>query len=213
MLYIKKGNEPKSLTKYRKEKFAYYDGFKEKDDIRKNLLKEQGYLCAYCMRRIDIKHMKIEHWYPEDLLSDSECLEYKNMLGACEGHIVGTSGCDDTCDTQKGSKIITINPQDEVTLNKIQYKSATGEIYSNDETIQKDLDKTLNLNSEKHSLKRNRKAMLNSAINEMCKLQKNGIWKKKNIEDMIAYYQSKDSEGKKKEYAGIVLWYLQKKSK
>ena len=33
------------------------------------------------------------------------------MLGACEGHIVGTSGCDDTCDTQKGSKIITINPE------------------------------------------------------------------------------------------------------
>ena len=46
MIYIKKGNEPDSLTKYRKKKFAYYDGYKDKDDIRKNLLEEQGYLCA-----------------------------------------------------------------------------------------------------------------------------------------------------------------------
>ena len=57
MLYIKKGREPESLIKYRKKKFAYYDGYDRKDDIRKNLLIEQGFLCAYCMRRIDIKNM------------------------------------------------------------------------------------------------------------------------------------------------------------
>ena len=86
MIYIKKGNEPDSLTKYRKKKFAYYDGYKDKDDIRKNLLEEQGYLCAYCMRRIDKKRMKIEHWYPEEHLTDIECLNYQNMLGVCLGH-------------------------------------------------------------------------------------------------------------------------------
>ena len=32
MIYIKKGKEPDSLTKYKKQKFAYYDGYKEKDD-------------------------------------------------------------------------------------------------------------------------------------------------------------------------------------
>ena len=41
MIYIKKGKEPASLTKYKKQKFAYYDGYKEKDDLRKMLLKEQ----------------------------------------------------------------------------------------------------------------------------------------------------------------------------
>jgi len=93
MLYIKKGHEPDSLTKYRKEKFAYYDGFKEKDDIRKYLLEEQGYLCAYCMRRIDMEHMKIEHWYPEDLLSDIECLDYKNMLGVNSRNLNTVNNC------------------------------------------------------------------------------------------------------------------------
>jgi len=37
MIYIKKGKEPASLTKYKKQKFAYYDGYKEKDDLRKML--------------------------------------------------------------------------------------------------------------------------------------------------------------------------------
>ena len=37
-----------------------------KDEIRKNLLEEQHYLCAYCMRRIEDNGRKtsIEHWYP-----------------------------------------------------------------------------------------------------------------------------------------------------
>ena len=110
MLYIKKEKEPESLTRYRKNKFAYFDGYKDKDDIRKKLLEEQGWLCAYCMRRIDIEHMKIEHWYPEDRLSDAERLEYNNMLGACLGHMDGTKGSDDTCDTHKENAVITVNP-------------------------------------------------------------------------------------------------------
>lgn len=44
------------------------------------------------MRRIDIEHMKIEHWFPENELSDIERLDYRNMLGSCEGHIDGTYG-------------------------------------------------------------------------------------------------------------------------
>ena len=90
MIYIKKGKEPASLTAYKKQKYVYFDGYDKKDDIREQLLKDQGYLCAYCMRRIDIKHMKIEHWYPENLLTDLETLDYKNMMGCCEGHIDGT---------------------------------------------------------------------------------------------------------------------------
>lgn len=211
MLYIKKKQEPASLTKYRKQKFSYFDGYPDKDDVRGQLLEEQGHLCAYCMRRIDKEHMKIEHWYPEDRLNDLERLDYKNMLGVCEGHLPGTKGTDDTCDTHKGNELIVVNPQDKTTLEKIQYSTATGEIFSEDEFIQKDLHITLNLNSEKHQLMRNCKETLNAAICEMRKLQQNGQWNRKFIESMLAFYQGADSAGKKKEYAGIVVWYLQKK--
>lgn len=211
MLHIQKKQEPASLTGYRKQQFAYYDGYPDKDDVREQLLEEQGHLCAYCMRRIDKEHMKIEHWYPEDRLSDLERLDYKNMLGACVGHILGTDGLDDTCDTRKGNKIIKVNPLDKSTLQKIQYRTATGEIFSDDEEIRKDLHITLNLNSEKHQLMRNRKETLDSAINEMSRLQQSGCWNRKLIENMLRLYQTADTDGKKKEYAGIVCWYLQKK--
>jgi TIGR02646 family protein len=213
MLFIRKGSEPDSLIKYRKEKFAYYDGYEKKDDIRKKLLEEQGYLCAYCMRRIDIKNMKIEHWYPEDRLSDVKKLEYSNMLGVCTGHIEGTKGVDDTCDTHKGNILITVSPLDMSTLSKIKYRTSTGEIYSEDKQIQKDLNDTLNLNSSKHLLSINRKTVLNTVIMEMSKMQKKGIWSRRVIESIKEQYEKMDITGKKKEYAGIVLWYLNKKLK
>lgn len=211
MLFIQKKQEPASLTRYRKQKFAYYDGYPDKDDIRKQLLEEQGHLCAYCMRRIDKDHMKIEHWYPEDRLTDNERLDYRNMLGACEGHKKDTKGSDDTCDTHKGNALIVVNPLDKLTIDKIQYRTATGEIYSEDVDIQKDLDITLNLNSEKHHLKKDRKAFYDAAIREMSKLRQKGTWNRKIVEDMMSFYQGTDAKGMKKEYAGIVVWYLQKK--
>ena len=213
MLYIKKGKEPESLMKYRKEKFAYYDGYPYKDDIREKLLEEQGHLCAYCMQRIDKEHMKIEHWYPEDKLTDVERLDYQNMLGVCIGHIDGTKEKDDICDTHKKNEIITVNPQDKITVNQIKYKTATGEIYSDNPEILEDLDRTLNLNCDKHLLKENRKAVLTSMIKELGKLQQKGIWSKKVLETMKSQYENTDLNGKKKEYAGIVLWYLEKKLK
>lgn len=213
MIYIKKGTEPESLTKYRKEKFAYYDGYKDKDDVREKLLEEQGYLCAYCMRRIDKEHMKIEHWYSEEKLSDVERLNYQNMLGACLGHIEGTKGSDDTCDTHKGKSLIKVNPLDKSTLVHIQYSSATGAIFADDEDVQQDIDKTLNLNAERHLLKENRKELLNTLITEMRKMQKQGTWNKKVLETTRARYESVDANGKKKEYAGIALWYLDKRIK
>lgn len=211
MLYIQKGREPRSLTRYRKQQFAYFDGYTDKDDIRNQLLEEQGFLCAYCMRRISIDKMKIEHWYPEDKLTDAERLDYGNMLAACEGHKEGTKGSDDTCDTHKANTEIKVNPTCKETLEKVMYKTSTGEIYSQDEDIQKDLNITLNLNSDKHMLKLNRKTTLDSAIIEMRRLQQNGSWSQSFVKNMLKQYQEKNSEGKKKEYAGIVVWYLQKK--
>lgn len=211
MLYIEKGKEPESLTKYRKEKFAHFNGFEKKDDIRKKLLEEQGCLCAYCMRRIDIEHMKIEHWYPEERLSDVETLDYYNMLGVCLGHMDGTKGTDDTCDTHKKNTVITVDPRDKATLAKVQYRTSTGEIYSDDILTQKDLNQTLNLNSDRHLLKMNRKAAFDSAIREMVKLQPEKTWNRKFVETVKAQYGKTDSNGKKKEFAGIVLWYLEKR--
>jgi hypothetical protein len=41
MKYIKKFNEPTSLTQFRALPGAYYDDYREKDELRKALIKEQ----------------------------------------------------------------------------------------------------------------------------------------------------------------------------
>ena len=98
-------------------------------------------------------------------------------------------------------------------MKKIKYRSATGEVYSEDEKIQEDLNRTLNLNSSKHMLMANRKAVLDTAIMELRKMQQKGIWNHKLMESVKAIYEGIDSDGKRKEYAGIVLWYLEKRLK
>lgn len=212
MIYIQKGKEPASLTAYKKQAHAYYDEC-NKDDIRENLLREQGYLCAYCMRRIEKEKMKIEHWDPEDNLTELERLDYSNMLGVCLGHMNGQKKKDDTCDTHKGNVRIIVDPRDSRTLSEIKYRSKSGEIYSENEDIQKDLNETLNLNSEGHRLPQNRKEKLNAVINEIAKTMPQGTWTKEKIRNLMIEYGKCNSEGKKTEYLGIIQWYLGKKMK
>lgn len=89
MRYIQKGKAPESLIQYAKNKNAYFDGYPDKDDVREQLLKEQGYLCGYCMKRLtSAKEVKIEHILPQSRLKDDprEVLDYKIMLGVCYGN-------------------------------------------------------------------------------------------------------------------------------
>ena len=72
--------------------------------------------------------MKIEHWDPEDNLTELERLDYSNMLGVCLGHMNGQKKKDDTCDTHKGNVRIIVDPRDSRTLSEIKYRSKSGEI-------------------------------------------------------------------------------------
>jgi uncharacterized protein (TIGR02646 family) len=92
MKYIHKevSNEPQSLKEFRSTPNSTYDDC-NKADIRKALLKEQGYLCAYCMSRISDKldkdarpKMTIEH-YDAQSTDEGGRLKYVNMLGVCRG--------------------------------------------------------------------------------------------------------------------------------
>lgn len=223
MIYIKKGNPPGSLILYRKQKHAYYGGYKEKDDIREQLLREQGYLCAYCMRRISKDQMKIEHWYPESHMTDDECLDYYNMLGCCPGHNDGEDGSKDTCDTRKGDIVIGIDPRKPEHISRIDYESKSGKITSDEQemkvnfvsadgrafsditTFKKDLTVTLNLNSPAHHLPENRKQALDTLKDVLIKKKKQGQWNQAMLNKLIQKYSTPDENGHLPEYAGIML--------
>ena len=156
MKRIVKGNEPTSLTEHRAAQHSSFANL-NKTDVRASLLAEQGHLCCYCMKRIpetnETPGSKIEHFLCQDDHRQEE-LNYNNMLLACLGN-EGFPHRLQTCDSYKGNKPLAITPSSNGRNieDLINYK-ANGEIYSNNEQLNEELDSVLNLNMQ--TLKENR---------------------------------------------------------
>lgn len=206
MILIKKKRIPSSLVEYKRTINASFDNLPRevKDRLRTSLLKEQGYICAYCMKKLedDSSKVKIEHYVARN---EENELEYKNLLAVCKGN-EGEAFEKQTCDTRKGNKEIKINPQVNSDILTIRYTS-NGEIKSNNSDYQRDFDETLNLN-DIFGLVESRKEALNSLKRKLSKS------KTHLTEDTIRRIYLRYSEAEIKEaYVGILLWYLQKKMK
>lgn len=208
MKFIEKKHEPETLARYRREMYASYDGFGEKDELRQILAEEQGYLCCYCMGRIEPhpQRMKIEHHVPQSLDS-SRALDYRNLLGACKGG-EGERLEMQHCDTRKADQTLHIDPTDRSCEQKIRYNLGSGEVYSNDVTVQHDLDSILNLNLPR--LVRNRRNVLNDALAEM-EQRHPGTWTVAFIEKERERWMARNVHGKYAEYCVVVLNYLDRK--
>src|SRR5262245_46228426 len=100
MRTIEKGREPQSLRLHRKSGGKYED-YKKVDQLRNALLKDQGYICCYCMGRITAQTMKNEHWASQ---SDNEesTVDWNNLMGACKGGD-GERRAIRHCDTARGN--------------------------------------------------------------------------------------------------------------
>ena len=205
MVYIKKGVEPHSLTEFRKSTpNASYDELPTdvKNDIRKCLLIKQGYICAYCMGRIGPDSTTIEHFIPQSTDSSRD-LEYGNMLGVCPGN-VGNPYKMQTCGCHRRDTKLTINPHIRTYIDTIRY-TPNGEITSTVPAIKLDMNKTLNLNIK--LLVQNRKDALDKLKEGLLKRKDTGTWK------LLAekYIAKLNNAEKKRQYYGILLWYLQSK--
>ena len=92
MKQIFKQPEPQKLTDWKDQSNAdwqpAYDDLRgeEKDAVKQSLLREQGYLCCYCERRLRDGDSHIEHFRPQnDPLCDP--LNYSNLLCSCQNKI------------------------------------------------------------------------------------------------------------------------------
>lgn len=218
MRFIRKGEEPESLTQYKKESNAYFDGYDKKDDVRERLMEEQGFLCGYCMRRIkNIDDVKIEHLIPQSVLKEEpyRALDYRIMLGVCYGNEKKGRGkkCL-TCDAHRGNDDLAVNPFDENMIGQIEYDSE-GYITSDNDDIRKSLQETLNLNYNGPDayLPQNRQAALQACKEKLRSIQKERLWTRKNLERILKTYENKDGKGRYIPYSGIVIWYIKKRLK
>lgn len=204
MRKIDKGREPASWTRYRQTPGAVYE---PSEDLRESLLKEQGFICAYCMRRIPtkdsnsnetsrIEHILCRQKYPE------RQLDYRNMVICCPGAVDGNFHCDKS----KDNSDITFDLFQQRCMDTLSYSTGDGTIRSSDDTYDREINEVLNLN---HALlKRNRHRTLTGVINQ---LNKKDSWKRSQIRTLLNEWDSKDGEGTYKPYNGIVVWFLKKK--
>lgn len=219
MKYIHKSlkKEPESLRVFRDTTpSARYGGLGSiKNDIRSSLTEEQGFLCAYCMRRIDASptKMEIEHYisqrhhpsspYPQQVHKDKE-LQYENMLGTCQGH-----RC---CSGIRGNVPLTINPMNLSCERLIQF-SRNGEAFSNDASIKADII-TLELNDQ--VLQENRQKVIDKA-REVLKLKHpKNAWDDVILNQEIADWRSLKTSryGQAyQEYCMAAVHYLESKKK
>lgn len=212
MIEIKKGREPRELMAYRKMPFASYDEMPKDvhDAVINSLMQEQGYICAYCMRRIPQKgkdpDVTIEHLDAQSLTDVDRGLDYRNMVAVCNGNRGAGSKDKMTCDAKRGNDKLTVNPLQAETLSRIQYKK-DGTIYSDDPAVKFDVNETLNLNCPDVGLIESRHSALQALQKELSKRKKDGDIKLQ-CARMLQYYQQQNI---KTPYVGILIWWLKKK--
>lgn len=218
MITIKKRHEPLSLTKFRASGGKRYDSLDAatKNDIRDSLLKEQGYLCAYCMKRIgrdrneEGKHkdVKIEHVTPRAITQDSSDIQtnmleidYHNMVAVCRGVTNGTFHCD----TSKGNQTIHFHPCDPGVEESIKYGLKDGEIRSANDTWNEDIVSSDKLNLNHPTIKNNRRAALEGLIHYLNSSTK---WSVPQLNKLLSKLSD---DAIKSPYSGIMKYYLKKK--
>lgn len=156
MKQITKIPEPVSLVQHRANQPAFYYNLPlaAMNELRANLLFEQGHICCYCMKRIPEKverdgtisyEMKVEHFQCQERFEQFQ-LTYSNLFGACTGN-EGQPRRLQTCDTKKANLDLGVNPTATIPNCEIAIKyDADGEIYTDNDDINRQLNEVLNLN-------------------------------------------------------------------
>lgn len=222
MKKIEKGREPNSLIEHR-SRGGHYQGL-DNQELRQQLLEEQGHICCYCMKRIpqsltkeqidkNYPGSKIEHVLSQAVDKHPELqLSYQNMLVACNGNH-GQPQQVQTCDTFKGEEDFHFNPAGIRNIEELIKYNGIGEIYSDNNQLNSELKEVLNLNT--YDLKRVR-AERYKFFSEMIALE----GKRRNGKDIQRRFYENEKQklllkldGKFPEYCMIGVYLINKKLK
>lgn len=234
MILIQKSAPPSGLLELKKDAEAQglsdKEGYEKlrnplKSEVRDQLMREQGHLCAYCMREIpDVRVMAdnpessgafIEHWMArsaDNPTPENKGLDYFNMLAVCSGNEKAPEANGGkkkrflTCDRKRENKALKINPLDAATLATLSY-TPDGKIKSSDPVIERDIDSTLNLNCDSSAVRlpQSRKEALDAIQESIFNECKDEDYLQKCTEYLHIFEEESDP---KTPYSGIVIWWL-----
>ena len=139
MKYIVKQSEPQELIEFKAaanppDWIPAYDNLTKvaKDATKQALIKEQGYICCYCERRLKDNESHIEHFQPQSDPNVDD-IDYSNMLCSCQKKL--KKGDPRHCGNLKGDwfdNILLVSPFNSACENKFGFKG-DGTIYSIDD--------------------------------------------------------------------------------
>lgn len=243
MLPISKQPEPAGLRKYKKDwsQVASYEDFTrfkaEFLKLRKQLLKEQKHVCAYCGQHLlivenanGVAQMKTEHFSPQNGTAAND-LNYQNLLACCLGNQDRPG--DTYCDSKKAKTSLshlqnpsTLSTRDRKILYKVNPKQEEVIVLSENAGKDFELNKdVLNLNHD--YLKSRRFQMWKNEVHK--KLGEEKTWTVPRVREVrVAYAQTSVidcedfaiidgnlvrgpvSKTCHKEFKDFILWHLDK---
>jgi len=228
-------NKPASLhhklVKFKQDINGTYPNLTDelKTELLEALLKEQNYLCAYCMQKINLQNATIEHiigqkYVDEDgnKLGEQNQLNYDNLLAVCNGK---SCNKEEHCDTNRSrfqkkypKRKLFITPLENRIMQNIKFTSKGMIFYdsfteieeieelkeytslSEIENIKYDIQKVLNLNC--NNLKEKRAIFIN-----VLEKQTNYWSNKKKIKELYDQFISNPSN----EFSQVAIYHLAKK--
>ncbi len=200
-----------------------------KTELLEALLKEQNFLCAYCMQKINLQNATIEHiigqkYVDEDgnKLGEQNQLNYDNLLAVCNGK---SCNKEEHCDTNRSKfqkkypqRKLFITPLENRIMQNIKFtpqgmifydkftaieeveKLSNYENLSEMENIKYDIQKVLNLNC--NNLKERRLNIINAL-----KIFTKNWSDKERIRKKLNEHISNPSN----EFSQVAIYYLTKK--
>ena len=117
MKHIVKAQEPQEFSDWRQKK-QYNSDFRDKYErfkkttkikniVKEALMKEQGYICCYCERRLESDDSHIEHLLPREVAPEKS-LDFDNLLCSCQKDL--EKGEPRHCGNSKGKYLLPISP-------------------------------------------------------------------------------------------------------
>lgn len=163
-------NEPQVLTDFKNSCYdstdnsytnCNYNSFQnpQRNQYKEILLKEQGYLCAYCNKEIDLTTSSIEHWLPQHVCENLPShgtpagidINHDNLIAVCLGY--NANPYFNHCDKSRGKlnrsdQILEVKPQHFTYFFHTTFTYEAGRLVAlnNNCVIQDDVDRKLNLN-------------------------------------------------------------------
>lgn len=233
MIEIRKGSAPQFLLEKQqeaagrclnsKEAYGLLNGT-ERKALLAQMMREQGHLCAYCMRRIpdnrvpeaeqeNIHTVTIEHWFPRSPKDGTEIgqgLDYQNLFAVCSGNKRQRPNSRRngalTCDAKRKDSYdqLVLNPCNPETLESLYYQD-DGSLKSDIPHIQDDIEVKLNLNckADMVDLPECRRRVLDALQSEIPEDEEEAL---QYCMDALAEFEQESEE--KTEYCGILIWWL-----